>query len=98
MADAEDIRLSDGRRVNAWSATRKRLRHRREDLVRDAWILAIVDDLKPDAPLHVDGAVAEIHPEEVAVSRAVPNRPFRRKLVTLNGQGRAVGETPVANS
>src|SRR5581483_2565165 len=97
VADAENVGLSDRRWVNAWRSTGKRRRHRREDLVRDPGIAPVVDDLYPNALLYDDGAVPEIDPEEVAVGRAVPNRPRRRKFVPLNGRGRTARKAPVAN-
>ncbi len=80
MADAEDVRFPDRRRVHAWGAAGKCRGHGRQDLVRDAWIAPIVDDLEPGPLLDTDGAVSEIRPQEVAVSRAILNRPRRRRV------------------
>src|SRR5437588_3906594 len=98
MADAQNVRLSYPRWVNAWSAAGKRFRHRREDLARDAGVAAIVDDLQPNAFLHHHGPVAEIGPEEITVRRRVLHRPCRGKLVPLNRRRRLAGESPVADS
>src|SRR5947209_6499052 len=98
MADAQNVRLSDPRWVNAWSAAGKRFRHRGEDLARDAGVAAIVHDLHPNAFLHRHGPVAEIDAEEVAVRRSVLHRPCRGKLVPLNRRRRLARDSPVADS
>src|ERR1700733_15506104 len=98
MADAEDVGFPDRRRVHAWGAAGKRHSHGRQDLVRDAWVAPIVDDLEPGPLLNADGAVSEIRPEEVAVSRAVLYRPRRREFVALNRRRRLARGAPVATS
>ena len=56
---------------------------------RDAGIPAVVDDLKPDSPLHVDGVRRRDSPEQVAVSRAVcePTIPSQVRRAERSGAG-----------